>query len=485
MDLEDIVTRLEARLKTQNETIAKYRKYYAGDFQLSFSTQGYRDEFSQMLTEVCDNWMPIVVEAVSERMNVEGFRFGSEPEAGAEGDSPVGVTGKGDTEAWDIWQRNSLDADSELLHTSTLIDGIGYAMVWGTPEKDDFSLPIITIEDASQVYVLLESGSRRARRLAIKVWRDEWTDGEFVNLYAPDKLYKFFRKGDKLELKKTVKNPLGVVNVIPFYNRPLAMPGSYRSELQDVLSTQDQINKILCDAIVASEFAAYRQRWAAGIEVEVDPDTGQPKNPFTSNINRVFIAPDADAKFGSFEPTDLSNYTRFLENRIQSVASRTRTPPHYLLGQSGTFPSGETLKATETGLIAKVKSRGRHFGEAWEEVMRLAFKINDDVKAEYYRAETIWSDPESRTESEHVDALTKLKTLGVPIRQLWEDAGYSQEQIERMTQWAMEEALTASMAAPSPIVVTSGAPDDADNTTDDAGSSGGTEQPDSSGNAEQ
>jgi hypothetical protein len=61
---------------------------------------------------------------------------------------------------------------------------------------------------------------------------------------------------------------------------------------------------------------------------------------------------------------------------IQHVAAQTRTPPHYLLGQSGAFPSGESLKATETGLVAKVKRKQTTFGETWEEAMRLAFLLS-------------------------------------------------------------------------------------------------------------
>lgn len=442
MDIPKLIGELEVKLTKQSADIAKYRDYYDGKHKLSFATSKYREEFDQMLREVCDNWCPIVVDAVSERMHVEGFRFSKD--------------GKADSEAWDIWQECFLDSDSELLHTETLVAGLGFVMVWGQ-DTGTGAEPVITVEDPTQVYVSLYPGSRRHRQYALKKWSDDWTSDEYLNLYTADNVFKFRRKGGKLEELETITNPLGVVNVVPFYNRPRTMPHSYRSEIYDILSTQDQINKILCDAIVASEFAAYRQRWATGVEVELDETTKKPVNPWETGSNRILIAPDPDSKFGAFDATDLSNYVRLLENRIQSVASRTRTPPHYLLGQSGSFPSGESLKATETGLIAKTKSRMRHFGESWEEVMRLAFAVEGDAeRASYYRAETIWADPESRTEAEHVDALLKLRTLGVPIRQLWEDAGYSQEQIERMTMFAAEESMQAAMGQPSNIVITSG-----------------------------
>ena len=441
-DIATIIERCDEALTKQSNELEKYRRYHDGDQRLSFATSKYREEFTDMLREVVENWCPLVVDAVSERMHVEGFRFGE--------------TGEADTDAWNIWQRCFLDSDSELLHTESLITGIGYSMVWGDADGQ----PVVTVEDPSQVVVLLEPGSRRTRQYAYKRWSDDWSDDTFFNLYTPTEVLKFRKHLGRTEQYGRLSNPLGIVPVVPFYNRPRTMPGTYRSELYDVLSTQDQINKILCDAIVASEFAAYRQRWATGVEVEIDEDTKKPINPWESGQNRVMIATDPDSRFGTFEATDLSNYTAMLENRIQSIASRTRTPPHYLLGQSGSFPSGESLKATETGLIAKVRSRMRHHGEAWEEVMRMAFGVMGDDRSTYWRAETIWADPESRTEAEHVDALTKLRTLGVPIRQLWEDAGYSMEQIARMTAFATAEAIRSGMSKPANVVLTSGPTDD-------------------------
>lgn len=433
---------LSEGLGKQVKYLKTYEEYYDGKHPLSFSTAKYKDQFIEFLKVISDNWMPIVVDAVAERMHIQGFRFGED--------------GTGDKQARVIWQANGLDAESELLHTSTLIGGVGYAMVWGKGDRaTGTDEPLITVEDPTQVYVM-PSDRRRSHRAGIKVWVDDW-GMERVNIYLPDALYKWAKdKGGKwLPFQPKgeppiLPNPLGMVPIVPFYNRPKVKPGTFRSELHDVRTTQDQINKILCDALVASEFAAFRQRWATGIEVELD-DEGKPKNPFDSAQDRVWVGPDPDSRFGSFEATELSNYTGFIENRIQSIASRSRTPPHYLLGQSGNFPSGESLKSTETGLIAKTKSRMTRYGESWEEVMRMAFAVKGDkARANDYGAETIWADPESRTEAEHVDALVKLRSLQVPFRQLWEDAGYSQAQMDRFVDWLMDEKLQDFLANAGP-----------------------------------
>jgi hypothetical protein len=84
-----------------------------------------------------------------------------------------------------------------------------------------------------------------------------------------------------------------------------------------------------------------------------------------------------------------------------------------------------------------------HFGEGWERVMRLAFKVMKDKRAEAWSAEVIWRDPENRTESQHMDALLKLKMIGVPTDQLLSDAGYTPQQIARFKSMREDDAKAA------------------------------------------
>lgn len=433
------------RLIVRSSKVSEFEKYYDGEHPLSFVTSEYRQEFSSMLRGVSDNWMALVVDAVEERLHVEGFRMSDDP--------------AGDKDAWQIWQENALDADSEMLHSTALQTGAAYALVWyGEDER-----PEITVEHPSQCYVAYESGSQRRRAAGLKAWIDEWTGEVRANVYLPDGIHKFIstrhvtlgdyttKSGRDRSLdvlsgfwrpmdgdEGFVANPLGKVPLVEFRNRP-RMLGDGRSEIADVISTQNQINKLVCDMLVAAEFSAFKQRWATGVEIPTDPMTGRTLQDYAGAVDRLWHVEEENAKFGEFGETDLTNYVAAIENRVQSLASRTRTPPHYLLGSSGSFPSGESLKATETGLIAKCRSRQRHFGESWEEVLRLSFAVLDDPRADAVMSETIWTDPESRSEAEHTDSLLKKMSLGVPLHQLWEDAGYSQTQISRFKDMLLDE----------------------------------------------
>lgn len=438
------LTQLHRRLMVRSHEVRELENWYDGVHPLNFASTEYQQEFAKMLRGVSDNWLALVVDAVEERLHVEGFRMGDDP--------------AGDPEAWRIWQENCLDADSELLHSTALQTGSAFAMVWfGEDER-----PEITVEHPGQCIVAYESGARRKRAAALKSWIDEWTGDVRANLYLPDGIYKFQgRRAITLDEYRTpmgrdrrldvlgamwkpvdgedyVDNPLGVVPIVEFENRPRLLGGG-RSEFADVISGQKQINKLVCDMMVAAEFAAFRQRWATGVEIPTDPVTGKPLQDYQASIDRFWHVESDTAKFGEFSETDLGNYVTAIKNRVDSLLGRTRTPGYYVPSDTPP-PSGESLKTVETGLVAKCRSRQRHFGESWEEVMRLSFLVLDDSRAEAQSAETAWADPESFSEGVRTDSLLKQLAMGVPVRVLWERAGYSQTEIERFGSLLADEA---------------------------------------------
>lgn len=442
------VRRLDAKLAKRQATLQTLEEYYSGEHPLAFASAKFRSAFGGLFEEFSDNWCDLVVDATEERLNVTGFRLGKNT--------------AGDARAWEIWQRNQLDASSQLAHQEALITGESAMLVW---YGDDPKVPRITIEHPSQMIVEDVPGSLE-RAAAYKAWTDD--DGyRCSTLYLPDFIYKFRSKtkrsstniGSGVWERREVPgeawplpNPLGVVPVVPFRNRPrLLNPPT--SEFAQVIPIQDGVNKLIADMFVASEFTAAPQRWATGLEVPKDPETNQPVAVFQHMVDRLWTSKNKDTKFGEFSQADLSVFVGGIEMLVQHIASRTRTPPHYFY-LSGQFPSGESIKSAETGLVAKARRKMRHFGESHEEVIRLSFLVTGETaKAKQAAsAEVIWGDPESRTEGEHVDAVLKKAALGVPVQQLWEDLGYSPGQIERFKEMAAEEqrlGLRARVSAPS------------------------------------
>jgi hypothetical protein len=443
------VQKLEGKLEARRSELKRLDNYYEGNHPLGFATPKFREAFGTLFEQFADNWCDLVVDAVEERLNVQGFRLGEQ---------------KGDAEAWRIWQANQLDADSRVAHTEALIHGVAYASVWA--RDDDETTPNITIEHPTQMIVAHAAGNPRNRLAALKRFTDD--DGyQRATLYLPDAIHRF-RSSTSIDTKliivgdpwngsrwvefsgdgdSVIDNPLGVVPVVPLVNRRRLLNEGV-SEIARVIPIQQGINKLVADMIVASEFGAAPQRWATGIEVPRDPKTGEPLPVFENLLSRLMASERNDTNFGQFSQTDLKPFVTGIEMLVQHVASQSRTPPHYFY-LSGQFPSGESIKSAETGLVAKTVRKQGPFGESWEEVQRLGFMvIGDDARANAVGMETIWGDPESRSESEHVDAVLKKQALGIDDEILWEELGMSPQQIERNK--ALKAAAAQGPVASSP-----------------------------------
>jgi hypothetical protein len=429
--------------------------YYDGDHALPRAPKAAREAYTRFLRQSRSNWVQLVVDSVAERLQVVGFRFGDEG---------------GDSDAWTIWQANGLDADSELSQTDALTGGVSYVSVW--PDEDSPVGVTIAPEHPTQTIVAFDPQRRRARAASAKLWvdYDRWmcwvaTPEVSVTWSAPAGEAPLVVP-TQWTLEDESANPLGAVPVIELRpwprTRPLAageVPG--RSEMDGVLDIQDRINTTVFNRVIAAEYAAFRQRWATGLETQnrrdpitgdeiTDPATGLPipVSPFEVAVDRLWVAEDSGVRFGEFGESDLKGYTTACQSDIEQLAAITKTPPHYLLGQI-VNASGDALKAAETGLVAKVTRRAAHFGEGWEDVMRLAFTAIGDTRAVDTGAEVIWRDFETRSEGERVDALVKMSSLGVPRPVLWQRWGASPQEVERWRAMAADDALVAALAAPA------------------------------------
>jgi hypothetical protein len=97
----------------------------------------------------------------------------------------------------------------------------------------------------------------------------------------------------------------------------------------------------------------------------------------------------------------------------------------------------------------------------------LAFAWQGDAeRATNSRIETIWRDPETRTEAERVDAITKLASIGVPQEALWSMIpGMTPQKLSRWRAMRDQDALAlglsfggaAPVAAGEPVVPVSAA----------------------------
>jgi hypothetical protein len=224
-----------------------------------------------------------------------------------------------------------------------------------------------------------------------------------------------------------IPNPYGVVPVFHFANN--ADIGAYgQSELESAVPVQDALNKSVLDMLVAMEFASYRQRWAAGIEIEYGED-GKPVPPFKAGVDHLWITENHEARFGDFEAANLEQFLKVKDSFRLDMACVTGTPMYYFMQVSGDFPSGEALKKAESRFIAKVRDRQESFGQVWEDVMAFALMIEGKSRARLFAD---WEDPAPLSEKERLENIALRKELGISDAQALVEAGYGETDVARI-----------------------------------------------------
>lgn len=438
--------KLRLELQKRRTKVDRLERYYDGCHPLpdpparlkGQALEEARRAYANLMRLGVTNWVKLVADAPSERLEVVGFRFG---------DPAVAQSASGalsaDQRAWRIWQANHLDADSQLVHDNAFQTGQSFVLV--DPFVEAGGIPVITAEHSAQVIVAYRPGSRREMVAALKWWQDEEQNLEFETLYLPGEIFKWTllppkrknstvrervqRMGDD-DSEWPLPNPLGLVPVVEFPANPklrAAVYGGGTGEFETVLSIQDRINKTIFDRLVTAEFQAFRQRWAIGWTPEFDEETGAPKNPAEVQaawqaLLMTFEGDPDEVKVGEFGQADFKQFLEAVESDVNAMAAISKTPPHYLLGSMVNI-SGDALTAAESGMTSKTKKHARNFGECWEKVMRLALAAAGDVElAGDMQSQVVWADIEHRTYGQQVDAISKMgaEPIGVPREALWE-----------------------------------------------------------------
>jgi hypothetical protein len=394
--------------------------YYDGAQRLEQLGLAVPAELRQFVTIV--NWPRIVVNAVEERIDLQGFRLPGNAEA--------------DAELWRIMQANDIDEESQLAHLDALVFGRGF-VCGGT--GSDPNTPLITIESPLEMIA-----QRDPRRAALSVAAKFYTDlssGDAVaraTLYLPNRTEWLVWDGRWITDPDI--NPdehgLGVVPVEQLTYRARSADRSGSSHMLDAILPTDAAARALTNAQVATEVMALPQRFAAGMSQAdfTDPETGEALTAWESYMGRIWATADPNAKFGQFTAADLSNFTGIVSHYAQHIAGMYGLPLRYM-GQGTTNPpSADGIRAEDARLIKACERAHGPFGGSWERIARLVRRLVDGVwDPELVQLETLWRDPATPTRAQAADAAVKLYAAKViPLRQTREDLGYSAVQIERM-----------------------------------------------------
>ncbi len=422
----------------------RFWRYYEGKHDLAFATEKFENTFGSLFREFALNLCPAVCDAIADKLKVEGFAVQSAGFSLSERDESRTLN--------NIWHRNRMEARAGEVHREALKNGDAYVIVW----PDDEGRAVIFPNAASACTVAYDEEDPGRIVWAAKFWRtadkhtrlnlfytdriERYISGkphegilpeakEFVPFVGPEAASPAKPMSDSTEnarepraVRHVISNPYGIVPVFHFANN--ASIGEFgRSELENAIPVQDGMNKSVLDMLVAMEFSAYRQRWAAGIEIEYDTE-GNVVAPFKAGIDHLWIAGNETARFGDFETADLEQFLKVKDGFRLDIASVTGTPLYYLLPHGRGFASGEAMRKAESRFIAKVRDRQTSFGQVWADVMQFALRIErqSDVLLS-----TRWEDAARLTEKEMLENLLLKVKLGLSPTEALQEAGYGEQ----------------------------------------------------------
>lgn len=436
--VEDVWVDLVAQVKDHAQTYWKYHDYYNGAQKLPVDASEFRSRFGNVFSAFRANLARPVVDIAEGRLRF--VEFG---------------TGKGTaSDALDIWQRNRMSAESKWVHTDALVMGDGFVMV----DKDSNGDALIIPQSPIFMALVMDPENPRKKRAALKWWIEEDYPSEGsevkqpycrVNVYFEDRVEKFkslsqtdiFEESlSRYQKIGSTRHRIGEVPVFRFAANWDQTLQDSRSDLADATGYIDAITKQVLDLLVASEYTAAPQRWATGVEIPLDPKTGEPLETYKTGADRLWTAPNEQARFGQFNTGEMAGFKQSIETLVDQLAYVTRTPV-YAFMRSDTFPAGEALKTAEMPLRQRVADHQEAFGYIWAEVVRAALKV-EGIEVEVTEVMPSWLPVNAPFATKELleEVKVKVEVAGVPEEMAWRELGYSQVEIEEMKSMREEEA---------------------------------------------
>lgn len=439
---------LVSSVEAEQKSILESRNYYNGA-QAEFLTALVHDflglhEDNPFTLNVCET----IVTAVANVLNVTSFD--TNEKADKEGNKAQSVW------AQRVWEKNKMDSLQDVVHEFALADKETFVIVEWDPEMtlprlvhNQRFIDVGVVSDGKNgdgmgVWMVYENDDIYQKPMyAVKQWVETiWNAGGVPHtitrrtVYYADRIERFvydnggwqpFEDENVQAIQPNMDKqgtPLGIP-VIHFKNK------GYRSEHWKAIPMQDAINKTLVDILAGNDLTAFKSFFAVGFIPTTDgkPLAADGSNAFSIGpgvINGVANAKDG-ATLQEIEGADMSPMMEVLIKLVTLTAQITDTPVSRFV-ITAQIASEETIEAQNDALDKKAEDRRGLFGDGWSQVMSIARKITN-----FNTAEALNEEVEFTTTWRHDRTLKELgqkrEVLGIPQEQLWQEAGYTPEQI--------------------------------------------------------
>lgn len=421
-----MIRSLNYRLARLRGTHKQWDDYYRGKQQIQHIGIAVPPQLRPFVFPL--NWPRVTVDSVVQRQSVKSFSMPDE-------DTVSSLLRE-------IWEANNMESQQVLNHTETRVQGHGFVTVGTNP--DDAEHPYVRIESARNMIARIDPRSGKIVA-AVRCYTDPWTSGvvpEYVTLYMPD--YTLWLAKERMRWVVTDRDDhhLGRVPVVQFLNRGRVGDFLGESEMADVVRPTDMAARAIMDLQLAMETHAVPGKWAVGVTDNqfIDPTTGKPSSAFQEYFNSMLKTKNQNAKFGQFAASDLKNFKTVIDLLSEQVSAVTGLPMRYF-GQNTANPAAEgAIRADEMRLVKNVELKNSVDGDAWSQVMSLAYRFSSgrDLDGNLVRCD--WEDPNTPTYSQKADAITKMVAQGLLSREgAWDELGWSEARKDKEREYLKQQ----------------------------------------------
>ncbi|MCA9913481.1 MAG: phage portal protein, partial [Anaerolineae bacterium] len=412
------------RQEKQGEKVKLYREYYDGEHRGDMTPEmramlrldGRTDDFNA-------NFCEMVVDSLTDRLRVSSIdAVVPEPDDVVDGET-MGQDQPEATEEpqkkaqkWvdDLLEKNRFDGLMLDVHDAVPKDADTFVMVEYDHKDKHAKMAFESAYDGDFGMIPVYDRMKKKIEAAVKIW---WEMGyQYVNIYRPDHIERYQAvmadkedgvagtiqpvKEQELRLEQR-PNPAGVeinedghlvwmyeneplgVPVVPFsWNKP-ARKEHGTSELKKVIPLNDALNRNMYSMVMTAELTAFTILMSKGFDIPAGLTPGKSIQikiesiiaALGGNVSDVSAVASlmASLDIKRLEPGLISPFIEQATFLIDLIAMISRTPVRTLMG--GSTQSGESLKQREVGLIGKVKKAHVRLGNAWEDVVMLAHKL--------------------------------------------------------------------------------------------------------------
>ena len=401
-----------------------YRDYYNGHHNVPL-TDRQKEYLQRQGVDFAFNFLRLPVNVLVQRLNVTGF----------EAPSPYGGR---DGLLWEWWNINRMDALQRAVHRATVVDGDSYVLVEWDSEN---GRPVFHHEwayDGEQgVKVTYASSGGRKVAFASRRWRETGDGGKTfrrLNIYTPDYIYKYQSSSETEAGWQPFEDedgtwplpwPVGIVPVIHFRHDDDGSEWGY-SELENLISPQNALNKSVLDLLEGSDKTAYQIITLKGGKAET----------LQLNPRQILWHSSPDAAWGHIPAGDIEKLIRLKNDFIVTIAQLSQVPLSYFQ-ITGQIASAETQRADDTGLVSKATSEAVAHGNAWEDVMATAVAMQaafggGNGRSLFGQISTVWDTFERvdkmTVETQRAEIVDTLIKAGASLAGALQVAGYTDEE---------------------------------------------------------